>query len=402
MTEKLRVEISGGLGLMNILHVTATLDSTAGGPPVVITRLAAAQAALGHNVHLLSYQSPNGASGIPDAAFPFLSSPPVAFHFLASPTSLEKITAGQARKRVTKLLIDMDVVHLHGMWVPILKVAAEEALQQGVKYVITPHGMLDPWCLQQGRWKKRLALALGYRRVLNQAACLHALNPLEKDLINPLGLTCEFEVIPNGVFMEEIEPLIAPGSFYERYPELQNSPYILFLSRLHFKKGLDYLAQIFAIVASRVPDIRLVVVGPDGGSREDFRQQVLRAGLLDRVHIVGPLYGADKFAALSDALCFCLPSRQEGFSVAILEALACGLPVVISENCNFPEVADSKAGMVMPLDPQLFADGIMQLLGDANERLRMGLAGQELVRSQYVWSRVAKQFITTYQKALAA
>ncbi len=173
-------------------------------------------------------------------------------------------------------------------------------------------------------------------------------------------------------------------------------PFGLFLSRLHHKKGLDYLADAFALVAAQFPEARLVVAGPDDGARGPFEQRVRAAGLAGRVHLVGPLYGPAKFAAMVDATCFCLPSRQEGFSVAVTEAMACGLPVVISDACHFPEVAEVGAGEVVPLEGDRVAQALRRVVGDPELRRSMGEAGRQLVRSRFTWPRVAEQCVAAY------
>jgi len=133
---------------------------------------------------------------------------------------------------------------------------------------------------------------------------------------------------------------------------------------------------------------------------EPFRQQVARLGLTTRVHIVGPLWGEDKLAAIVDADCFCLPSRQEGFSMAITEVMACGLPVVISEPCHFPEVREAGAGEVVPLDARAIADALERVLQDPQQRQRMGQAGRELVRSRYTWPHIAEQCVRAYRREI--
>ena len=118
------------------------------------------------------------------------------------------------------------------------------------------------------------------------------------------------------------------------------------------------------------------------------------------MHLVGPLHGARKYAALRSAACFCLPSRQEGFSIAILEAMACGLPVVISEECHFPEVAQSGAGRVVPLEPAALAAALGEVLEDRNAARRMGDAGAQLVQSRYTWPGIAEQFLSIYRQSV--
>jgi glycosyltransferase involved in cell wall biosynthesis len=259
--------------------------------------------------------------------------------------------------------------------------------------------MLDPWSLAQKRWKKRLALALGFRKMLDRAAMFHVLNEDEGHLMRPLRLRPPVTVLPNGV---SVDPRRIPlaGSFRARHPEVGDSPYVLFLSRLHPKKGLDYLIGAFAEIARKDSRVRLVIAGPDGGALGSTQRAVRAAGLIERTHFVGPLYDTDKWAALVDATCFCLPSRQEGFSVAILEALACGLPVIISENCHFPEVAAAGAGLVVPLDAGKVAAALAAVLADAGIRERMGRAGRELVESRYTWPRIAADSILMYHRLL--
>jgi glycosyltransferase involved in cell wall biosynthesis len=257
--------------------------------------------------------------------------------------------------------------------------------------------MLDPWSLSQKRWKKQTALVLGYRTLLRRAAFLHVLNRDEEKLLRPLRLGVPTAILPNGVFLDELEPLPSRGTFRARHPELGSAPYVLFLSRMHYKKGLDVLAHAFERLAAVNADVRLVVAGPDQGAGPAFVQAIARAGLQHRVHLIGPLYGEAKLAAFVDAACFCLPSRQEGFSVAITEALACGVPVVITQACHFPEVAEVGAGSIVELDPAAIADALSLILQVPARAAAMGAAGAALVRERYTWPRIAEATLLAYQ-----
>jgi glycosyltransferase involved in cell wall biosynthesis len=206
------------------------------------------------------------------------------------------------------------------------------------------------------------------------------------------------EIIPNGIYPREFDPLPALGQFYAAYPALKEKPYILFLSRVHYKKGLDYLADAFAKVAPAHPDVQLVIAGPDEGAAEPFQQAIASFGLSDRVHILGPIYGQNRFTALVDCACFCLPSRQEGFSIAILEAMACGRPVVITDACHFPEVAKVGAGEVVPLDAGALAGAIGHILSDRPKAEQMGQTGRDLVMKDYTWPSIARQLVDAYQR----
>ena len=385
---------------MTIVHAVRTLDPAAGGLPVVPVRLGAAQAAMGHSVFVLAER--DAANGPEE---------PVLFREIAGadrvgrlavthagPTTM--VGVGRVWAELRDHLRGVDVVHVHGVWEPVLWATAKTARALGVPYVLAAHGMLDPWSLAQKRWKKRLALATGWRGILNHAAALHLLNEDERRLVADLGLTAPAVIIPIGVPLQEIDQGRAQA-FAARHPAIGSRPYVLFVSRLHYKKGLDYLALAFRLVAANHREVQLVVVGPDGGARGDFERQVKSAGLTDRVHVLGPISAAEKWDALAAATCFCLPSRQEGFSMAILEALAARVPVVISEHCHFPEVAAHSAGTIVPLDAGPIAAAINRVLADADARRVMGAAGRQMVEDRFTWERVAEISVAAYEHARA-
>ncbi len=387
---------------MRILHVITSLDPKQGGPPVVATRLAAAQASLGHQVEIVAYADPAADDRFRTSVNHIPGFDRVTVHLLPLTGGiLTELLRGQGPAWFRQHVAAFDYLHLHGIWNPILLDAARAAARDARPYAVVPHGMLDPWCLYgqsfAKRIKKQLALAVAYRRMINGAAFLHVLNADEGRLMEPLRLRPPTVVLPNGVFLGEVSPLPPAGAFYAKHPELQGQPYVLFLSRLHFKKGLDYLADAFALVAKERPDLRLVIAGPDDGIADSLRLQLRGLGVEDRAHLVGPLYGPDKLGALVDCACFCLPSRQEGFSMAITEALACSKPVVISDQCHFPEVAEVGAGFVVPCDAAKVADALRSVLSaPAEATARMGAAGRELIVSRFTWPNIAERTIEAY------
>ncbi len=292
---------------------------------------------------------------------------------------------------------DAEQFHFHGVWDSVYRFASVFARRRRIPYCILLNGMLDPWSLSQRRFKKQVALALSFRRILNGASFLHLGNTDERELIRPLRLTTPTHIIPNGVFLEEIFPLPPPGTFRAAHPELGNRPFVLFLSRLHYKKGLDYLADAFAIVARENNRVELVVAGPDGGARPEFETAIRQHGIQARVHLTGPIYGTAKLGALVDAAVFCLPSRQEGFSVAITEALACGLPCVITPGCHFPEVQSEGAGLIPDLDAAAVAKALLSMLKDPAGLAEMSQRARDLVASRYTWPRIAQMCVEQYR-----
>ena len=382
---------------MKILHVILTLDPQDGGVPIVAYRLASAQAALGHEVHILCYTRPGADermsiefSNVPHANL-------LHIHRVADLNRFEKVAAWSARKPLKELISRTDVVHLHSVWEPLLYFASHIARKHRKPYFVLLSGMLDPWALSQKRWKKKAAIFLTHRRMFDHASSLHVLSPREEERILPLGLRAPRTLIPNGIFLEELEPLPPRDEFHGMHPELKGAPYILFLSRLHLQKGLDYLAEGFALLARENPTIRLVIAGPDFGSQAQITRQANRLGVGDRVHFVGAVYGREKLAVLSGATCFALTSRQEGFSVAVIEALAAGLPVIISPACNFPEVVAEGAGIVAELDARQIADALGRICGDPALRDRMSRSAYELVKARFTWQFIADRTIALYR-----
>ena len=362
-----------------VTHVIASLDPKTGGPPNIARDLAAEQARRGHHVVILTEQLP-----------PELVAPPgVEYRLLRS-------RGAELRSSIAA----SDVVHLHNVWERVLMRAAATAHASGVPYVLIPNGMLDYWSLAQKKWKKRVALALGYKTMLNRAAALHLGNQHEVEAVKALGVRSALRVIPNGMDLSAIDPLPPATEFRAAWPSLADRPYLLFLGRLHFKKGLDILAEAFALLAARRSDVMLVVAGPDDGAGADFDRRIAAANLTARVERPGPLYGRSKWAALAGAACFCLPSRQEGFSVAILEALACSRPVVISNECHFPEVAEARAGEVVPLDAKATANALERVLADETAASVMGRAGRELVETRFTQQRVGELCEELYNFAI--
>ena len=376
------------------------MDPVTGGPPMIAARFAAAQSALGCDLEIVSYRFPNAEARISAALKTIPNFETVKLEFLPPLTKAERFFARGARRRLRPFLQRFYLVHLHGVWDPLIFGIAGLSEKLGKPYAVTLHGMLNPWSLGQSRLKKTIALALGYKRMLNHAAFLHYGNLDERRLTESLHLTPPATIVPNGIFLEEFDSLPEKGAFRAEHPEFAGAKLVLFLSRLHYQKGLDILADAFAIVAGEFPDARLIVAGPDDGARSDFESRVARLGITPRVHLVGPLYGPQKLAALGDCDCFCLPSRHEGFSVAVLEALACQAPVVITPGGHFPEVEESNSGILADLDAPAIAAGIAAMLRDPAAARQMGQNGRQLVISRFTWPQAARQLISTYREIL--
>lgn len=383
---------------MRILHVIHWLNPADGGPPMVCTRLAAAQAGLGHDVAILAYSTPGQDHQIEAALRALPGGGRVRLEVLPACSRLELWTARRGREALKRLVPAQGVLHLHQTWSLLLAAAGQEARRAGVPYCMSPHGTLTEWGLARSAHKKRIALHFfGFRRLIQGAAFMHVLNPYERQGILATGLNSRCELIPNGVFLEEFDPLPSRDEFRRLHPELGQNPYVLFLSRLYPAKGGHLLVEALAELGGRHPELRVVFVGPDGGAKGDWEARARALGVQDRVHFVGALWGREKAAAIVGASCFCLPSEHEGFSMAIVEALACGRPVVITRECNFPEVAEAGAGVVVERTSAAVAAGIERVLSDPAEAERMGARGRALIESGFTWPVIARRMVAAYR-----
>lgn len=381
---------------MKIIHVTDELQPQAGGLVSVPINLAAAQAALGHEVILIGRTGggqlleSKETEKIPD----FERVQLIDCHH---PGLVKKIVPIQCRSVLKRHITKGTVVHLHGVWDPVLILAATIARQAGAAYVVTPHSMLHPWQMKRYSWQKKIVFALGWRRMFNNALFIHTLNTDEKKYVSAFGFNAPIEIIPNGIYPEAMTP-VEPNPFLEKNTALKTTPYILFLSRLHNQKGIVHLLAGFEVFAKSNAEVQLVIAGPDYGELPVIEETLLHMKAADRVLLPGPLYGDDKIGALHGASCFALTSLNEGFSVAILEAMACGLPVIISKHCYFPDVESAQAGIISTQAPCSIADSLHRIFSNSTLRTQMGCNAKKLITGSYHWSAIAKQTETLYEK----
>lgn len=356
-----------------------------GGPPQVCSCLLAEQSQK-HECWLASYRANEDEVPLSEG----VQRVPVAGYGID-----EKMLGRVSKRAFTDLNVPFDVIHLHNVWEPILLAAAKFANQSKIPYVITPHGMLDPWSLAQKTAKKKVAIALGRRQLLERAKFIHVLTAEEKDNVRKEGFKNHCEVIPNGVDLEKVDRALNPLPFKNEFPKLTEKPFILFLGRLHYVKGLDILANAMPEFFAKFPEWRLVVAGPDGGAQRDFEDAISKSGCSEKVHVIGPIYGDKKFSLLANCEIFCQPSRQEGFSVSILEALSAAKPVAITTHCRFEEVTQRSCGTVDELDSAAIAQSLCKLAG-SRDRKQWGLNGRKLVEEKYTWSLVSEQLLARY------
>ena len=364
--------------MTNAIHIIRSLDPRSGGTSVSVPALVKAIASTGrYNQRLLCFHGKGECSAI--------SIPEV--EVICLPWDPAGLWFGKARRAVLEFILQSDLVHIHGIWQAHCAAAGGICRRANKPFLASAHGMLEPWALRNKRWKKSPYSALVERRNLRAAACLRALTESEISDYRRYGLSVPAALIPNGI---DLPSSLDPAAFYLKYPGLAGKRLVLFLSRVHYKKGVDTLCRAWASVARDFPNAHLVVAGPDfEGTLAKVEALVAKLHLKDRVTFTGMLGDADKWAALAAAECFVLPSHSEGFSVAVLEALAASLPVIVTPGCNFPEVAQTGCGRIVAPEVEKIACALRTLLNCApQERAAMGRRGRELVESRYAWPAI--------------
>jgi len=395
---------------MKILHVIPSLGIQNGGPPKACLEMARAMRDRGHQVSIFTgWAGDANDRGRPEDVPMPESVPGTVVHdgveITFFPNTRLPVWAWmpEMSRALRDRVRDFDVVHVHSLYLHTTKAAAEACQRAGVPYIIRPHGSLDPYLVNRSRGRKRVMELLYQNRAFRRAAAVHYTAEEERRLAEPYVHGARGFVAPLGVDLSAFDDLPAPGRFRERFPELAGKRLMLFFGRLHFKKGLDLLVDAFARLAAAYPDLHLVVAGPDDGYGEEVRGWVAERGLADRVLFTGLLTGEDKRAVLVDSEVFVLPSYTENFGMAILEALCCRLPVVISDQVNIQDdVATGQAGLVVPCDAERVAEATDRVLADPALADRLAANGLALVRKRYDWRAASETLERLYGQAVEA
>jgi poly(glycerol-phosphate) alpha-glucosyltransferase len=294
-----------------------------------------------------------------------------------------------------------DVCHVHGLWLYSTLVARQWAQQQGRPLLISPHGMLDRWALANARWKKQLVGWLVEDRNLREANCLHATCEAELHAIRDYGLRNPVAVIPNAVDLPDRSADPGPPPWRGKIAEVKKV--LLYFGRLHPKKGLRPLIEGWAELQKREParaeEWTLVIAGWDrAGYAEELQSFVKELSLGSSIHFAGPHYGKARDAVYRHANAFILPSFSEGLPLAVLEAWAEALPVLMTDECNLPQGFAASAAVRVKSAADDLAENLLRLMQMTDEERRtMGENGLRLVESHFSWTQAAAQMLATYR-----
>lgn len=377
---------------LRVVQVVASINVETGGPAVSVTRLADQLAGAGLDVRVatLDYRRHGPPAPLLRARLQAVEADWWAQHFRGwSPAFGRTLRAMGA---------ESDVIHGHGLWMFPNREARRAAGAARIPLVISPRGMLEAWSLRRSRWKKRVAWILFERRNLELAAGFHATSAEEALSIRQLGLRQPIAVLPNGVDVPGPEIRGERARLEARFPELRGREWVLFLSRLHPKKGVTELLDAWGAVAGRAADWHLVIAGPgEAGYRAQLERQVA-AGRLPRVTLTGPLAGAEKEGAFAGAGVFVLPTHSENFGLVIAEALGRGVPVLTTRAAPWSGIVQEGCGWWIEMRPPELAAALEAALATPREeRGRMGQRGRRWIEAQYGWANVAREMQGFYR-----
>lgn len=381
---------------MRILHAIPGLTDRSGGPTTALVGLAGAQAEAGDEVTVLACTR----EGDVIAAADRLAAAGVTLHTVG-PCHGPLMRHPRLIDTVRTLVPGHDVVHVHGVWEELEYQVGRACLAKRIPFVIRGCGLLDEWSLRRKWLKKAVYRIWRLNRLLARADAIHCTTPAEAHSTGKLGCPTPIVVEPNGIDMRDFADLPARGGCRSALG-IGAAPLVVFLGRIHPGKGVEHLLP--ALARLRTPAATLAVIGSDSkGYRGDMERLADALGVRERVRFTGPLTGRRKIEALVDADVFCLPSEHENFGISIVEAMAAGCAVVVSDQVGIrDDVVAAGAGSVVPLDAQRIAVELDAWLGDAARRREAGARARRFALETYDWTLIARRWRRRYGELMAA
>jgi glycosyltransferase involved in cell wall biosynthesis len=363
---------------MRLIHTVPSVSEEATGPSYSVVRLCESLIAEGQDVTLAVLDwTPMTSPPQFMKAFPLGVGP----RRLGRSPEMRRWLTEQARSR------SVEIIHNNSLWMMTNVYPGVVARKYNVPLVISPRGTLSEWAMQHGSVVKRLFWPLVQKPALAATVCFHATAEPEYENIRRMGFRQPVAVIPNGI---DIPPVASKQAGISRT--------LLFLGRVHPSKGLDMLLQAWQVVQDRFPDWRLVIAGPDNGGYL-IKMQDLAAQLhLKRVDFVGVLKGRQKWEAYRAADLFVLPTYSENFGMTVAEALAAGVPAIVSKGAPWERLEGKKAGWWIDIGFDPLVTCLNHALGLAPDVLaEMGQRGHGWMEEEFSWERVGTLMSRTYE-----
>lgn len=370
---------------MNSIHVIAGLRVQDGGPSYSVPRLAATLSAYNCNTEI--YTVARNETTTPDGivrAFPqVFANIPLLSGLRLSPALSQALATGADK---------VDIIHNHGLWLMPNVVSGRIAAKAQIPLIVSPRGMLMPEALEFSSRKKRLFWDLLQKQSLSRAAAWHATSADEADAIRAFGVSAPIAIIPNGV---DIAPLVA------LHNSAQLNRTVLFLSRIHPKKGLKNLIAAWSRVAEHRPHWQLVIAGPDeNGHRAELEAQISKESV-PSVKFLGAVYGIEKTKLLASADLFVLPTKTENFGIAVAEALSAGVPAIVTKGAPWSGLETERCGWWIDHGVNTLTDALLNATSlSPDVRRDMGARGRDWMVEDFGWNAIGKHMFEVYNWCL--
>ncbi|MBO4596024.1 MAG: glycosyltransferase [Bacteroidales bacterium] len=362
---------------MEILLVITSLDVSRGGPSRSVPTLAKGLAEAGHGVTIMTVGSER------------MNVAPLE----GTPVKVAALSPRATRAEMERVFDEghFDVVQAQGLWEIFNRRVQHIAQKRGIPFVATPRGSLEPWALELHAWKKLLAMFLYQKRDLRKAAGILATSKMEAEHIREVTGRDSY-VIPNGLDMSEFPCRTA-----------ESKKQVLFLSRIHPKKGLEVLIEAWGAVHEAHPDWNLVIAGNgDLLYIEEIRGLISRKGLARSISLLPPRFGEDKIRLYHESALFVLPSYSENFGMVVAEAMACGLPVITTDATPWQVLNEKGLGWCIELSQENLAQALDTALEcDLYGLAAMGQRASQYVREAFDYRKVARAVADMFADVIA-
>lgn len=364
---------------MKVIHFIPSIDRTSGGVGAYMQLLSKELGKL-CELHIVTSKSENP-----------LPMENATLHYIPC-----NITAYYSMKKEWISLLDEihpDIVHVNCCWLPCSAFTQKWAQSLGYKVILSPHGMLEPWIISRHYWTKKVPALLFYQRAaIKNADCLHATAESEKANLLRLGYNKKIEVIANGIDVDSIRM----KDNWERKKK------ILFLSRIHVKKGIEFLLEAVAILKEQLTNYTINIAGEgDADYIASLKNKVKELNIEKLVNFCGGVYGEKKWELFREADVFVLSTYSENFGIVVGEALACGTPVITTKGTPWEELNTEHCGWWTEVGTEATKEALLSFLALSVDKLKeMGCNGRRLIENKYSTKKIAQDMYSLYNKIL--
>lgn len=364
---------------LKVLTFITGIDLAGGGPSRSVPMLVKGLAEENVDITLMTFRTPN-----------------MNTHALDGTTAKLKIwDKHTSMRKIEKYIVEegFNLIQMQSLWSWSYHQVAQIARKHNIPYIITPRGMLEPWSLSQKKWKKKFGLQLYQMNDLQKAACIFTTADMEAQHVRELGVKAPISVIPNGIETEGYPCRTSMEGVKKQ---------ILFLSRIHKKKGIEILIEAFSHLHGEFKDWNVVVVGNgEQNYIESLGLKVKNLGLEDRIKILPPVYGKDKVKLYQESSIFCLPSYSENFGMVIAEAMSCGVPVITTTNCPWDFLNATKTGWSIELSTGNLEQALREAMSmKSEERYEMGQRSSQLINDTFNYHSVARKTKEMFERTV--